>query len=272
MVRKHAFTLIELLVVIAIISLLVSILLPSLNRAKDLAKRAICAAHLKDVGLSIAMYANDNNDCMPVSRGSYAGSGGGSNPTGTETYHWYNLLSKYAGMETEFTYDPDAVGSGTVYYGYHDVFKGCPNWDAEAHDPWNPGYGMVWMIHGRDGEEPTDESSEYMNYFDASTDPKKCRFWRRSEFSLTTQRGWIGDSTEWHIGGGPNEEYKPTPDRLWPTWASETIIGDQMGSLGRDPERHLESSNILFVDGRVQSYRYDQGGNAFYYVADLPIQ
>ena len=57
--RRKGFTLIELLVVIAIISLLVSILLPSLRMAKEMARRVVCAANLKGVGLTIIMYAGD---------------------------------------------------------------------------------------------------------------------------------------------------------------------------------------------------------------------
>ena len=50
------FTLIELLVVIAIISLLVSILVPSLNSAKELARRALCAANLHAIGIATHLY------------------------------------------------------------------------------------------------------------------------------------------------------------------------------------------------------------------------
>ena len=55
----HGFTLIELLVVIAIVSLLVSILLPSLQRAKELAKETVCLTNLRGWALPLEMYQND---------------------------------------------------------------------------------------------------------------------------------------------------------------------------------------------------------------------
>lgn len=64
---RRGFTLVELLVVIAIISLLVSILLPSLSRAKGLAQRVACMSNLKGLGLTMSMYLQDNNQqLMPA--------------------------------------------------------------------------------------------------------------------------------------------------------------------------------------------------------------
>ncbi|MEW6249529.1 MAG: prepilin-type N-terminal cleavage/methylation domain-containing protein [Planctomycetota bacterium] len=65
--RKKGFTLIELLVVVAIIALLISILLPSLARAREIAKRAVCAANLRAIGQSAKTYANENRDEFPTS-------------------------------------------------------------------------------------------------------------------------------------------------------------------------------------------------------------
>ena len=70
---KTAFTLIELLVVIAIISLLVSILLPSLKKAKELARTAACAATMRSTGTAFMFYASDYDLYMP--NAIWAGSG-----------------------------------------------------------------------------------------------------------------------------------------------------------------------------------------------------
>ena len=64
--RGGAFTLIELLVVIAIIALLVSLLMPSLRQAKELARQAVCASNLSNIGRGIAQYGNEYNARLPL--------------------------------------------------------------------------------------------------------------------------------------------------------------------------------------------------------------
>ena len=63
--RRKGFTLIELLVVIAIIALLVSILLPSIARARALARRTACTATLSGFSKAFPLYAADYREAYP---------------------------------------------------------------------------------------------------------------------------------------------------------------------------------------------------------------
>jgi len=90
MKRSKAFTLVELLVVVAIIALLVSILLPTLGRARELARQSVCATNVKGVSTGFVMYTNQNNDKYP------------------------NLLTKYAGALTQGTTCGNLIGSGNA--------------------------------------------------------------------------------------------------------------------------------------------------------------
>jgi prepilin-type N-terminal cleavage/methylation domain-containing protein/prepilin-type processing-associated H-X9-DG protein len=59
---KYGFTLVELLVVISIIALLLAMLLPSLNKARELGRRTVCANNLKTIALGDQIYANDSDN------------------------------------------------------------------------------------------------------------------------------------------------------------------------------------------------------------------
>ena len=60
--KRHAFTLIELLVVIAVIAILIAILLPALNLAKDQGRKMTCASNLKSIALANQLYAANQDD------------------------------------------------------------------------------------------------------------------------------------------------------------------------------------------------------------------
>jgi prepilin-type N-terminal cleavage/methylation domain-containing protein len=90
--RIRAFTLIELLVVIAIIAILAAMLLPALAKAKATAKKAQCLSNLRQMGLSLLMYAEDHQNFIPRAVGSVNGA-------------WWRVLALNLGgkVGTDFT-------------------------------------------------------------------------------------------------------------------------------------------------------------------------
>jgi len=111
----RGFTLIELLVVIAIIALLMAILMPALQRAKESARETVCRSNLRDVGLGICMYLQDNDFTWADI---YVGNGRKSN-----RYFWRNQGGTFMKPGDDDSY----WGVAYVDYIKNPKVFGCPS-------------------------------------------------------------------------------------------------------------------------------------------------
>lgn len=174
--KRCAFTLVELLVVIGIIALLISILLPSLNKARKAAVTLKCASNLRQIGVGYQLYATDNKGFYPPSRIQFATNveyslyGTTFNATSAQATadplhfssavfcNWFNFIAKYL---TSYNVGNAANSNQTSALAMQSVLWGCPEWSGYTQ------YGVTSTSNGvagiqigyGDNEYPTMTSS-----------------------------------------------------------------------------------------------------------------
>ena len=121
MSKRRGFTLIELLVVIAVIAVLMAIMIPALNRAREQGKRAVCMSQLKQLGMSWVLYADDNNQRI-VNACTVANTEGHKDEDEPCWLYFQNNAS-YETMEQRF----DGIKKGALwpFVGQLNIYK-CP--------------------------------------------------------------------------------------------------------------------------------------------------
>jgi len=147
--RTAAFTLIELLVVIAIIAILAAILFPVFAQAKAAAKKTQDLSNLKQIGLAIQIYANDNDDALPmaIQRDSIQVADAvppDYNQLGSDhAWTWTGSPNDQNPTEIWWTY-------GQTTYAYHknmSIFR-SPNSPNSGGNPGHANYGVNWNLMG----------------------------------------------------------------------------------------------------------------------------
>ena len=117
MIHKKGFTLIELLVVIAIIAVLMAILFPALNNAREQGKRTVCLGNLRQLTLAWIMYADDYNDRIVSGN---AGANGAWVGKGWDNAYGQGVMLSEAAQK-------QAIRTGTLFfYVKEEKLYNCP--------------------------------------------------------------------------------------------------------------------------------------------------
>ncbi|MBN1556274.1 MAG: DUF1559 domain-containing protein [Phycisphaerae bacterium] len=226
-IRVRAFTLIELLVVIAIISLLVSILVPSLQKAKELAQRTVCMTNLHNLGFAAAQYCHDYNDIFPPS-------GVTLSPWNYHDLRWYLALLPFVQMEyfsKSVPADLQGVFEAQVWW--------CPTsaeeyrFEPDYHYPQSYAYNPY--LHENDYPERAACAGQ-VGGADKTPVLYDCRNWWMRGYDLSLYDLWAGlyrQAVNRHNEGGNflfadnHVSWIPEllPEEYWPDHANEYLYG-----------------------------------------------
>jgi prepilin-type N-terminal cleavage/methylation domain-containing protein/prepilin-type processing-associated H-X9-DG protein len=219
--KRGGFTLVELLVVIGIIALLISILLPSLNRARESAQRTACLANLRSVMQMIHLYAAENKQQIPLGCSSdvYQTSYFIAQGNSATTWRWPGFGCLY---KAGFLKDPRYLYCPSENQGYH-------MYDTAPDNAWLP-----------DNPDPN------------LNDGLRAGFFLRP-FTETYQ------PVLWRSGSPftpvDNKNYPSTAPFVWAPYPKISrmkrvaMVADIFSTPGRIEQRHKKAFNVAYADG-----------------------
>jgi prepilin-type N-terminal cleavage/methylation domain-containing protein/prepilin-type processing-associated H-X9-DG protein len=148
-VARRGFTLVELLVVVGIIAVLISLLLPALNKAREASKTTVCVAHLQQIGVAMAMYVNDYrgwpaNSYYPL----------GYPPYGMGYQDFLSRYTKTLGCTADYKYNYLGTQFGPMarlsWGAVQPTIFGCPSDNNEQNlsncGSYSYNLGLIWLV------------------------------------------------------------------------------------------------------------------------------
>ena len=229
------FTLIELLVVISIIAVLMAIMMPALAKAREQARRIICGTNFRQIGLALAVYAEDNDKCLPTGSSRLALTAAELAPFGGGNARsiWASSLHIYipsSDNDEKIWWCPSArdgaakTSHAKLFYRYRGTYV--------SYQVYNMRYGINAYYFGRyDIYETNRLGRDYRIRMERVSQPSRLFLAVDTEApdQLADLAGWLHNLESWACGKA---------DAL--------------------SERHSKGFNALYADGHVEWNRYEQ--------------
>jgi prepilin-type N-terminal cleavage/methylation domain-containing protein/prepilin-type processing-associated H-X9-DG protein len=237
---RDAFTLIELLVVVAIIAILMAILMPTLNRAREQGRRAACLSYLKSLTLCWIMYADENDDRIVNGEAYYAPSTPPSAPVPSSGPHqgeqyWVgnDCASSYQqGEQRPLNIQIEAIRAGAMFsYCKTEKVYRCPTGIRGEMRTYSTAYGMNGCF---------DAAGTYNGNVGVRVGRTVLMVKRRTEISVPAPTYRLVFLDEGRI----------TPDSfaihyVRPSWWDPPFV------------RHADGTNVGFADGHADYWKYE---------------